>query len=338
MSRVPPVRPSPPTRTSLKFTIRLAGTRLCRAPPHDALTSASTATSDALSRIRSPKCVVRATTFPTSLRRPQPSPRNLRPPREPLADLLLESEPPRLVEHRAAQAIGKILLRDVCVLGVVRVLIPFVIPQFLHQRRRCVADVQRHALGRRLRAPRRAQRPAPFSRCSISAPSRGRSSSRRAADSPPARRACATRRARRPRAAARSDRRVRRPRRPSRSRDGRSSSDPRRPRSFAPSSRARPVDRCRAATCDKRESMLKCSSPHLSCRAKRSCSASRATAAVMCPFGADVRRRRLEHRERAARVAIGLGRRSPRARRRRSRARDRRARARDPRARVRSTS
>src|SRR4051812_34374959 len=55
------------------------------------------------------------------------------PPRQPLRNLLLEPEGTGLVEPRPLQTIGQVLLRDVCLGSVVRVLIPLVIPQFLHE-------------------------------------------------------------------------------------------------------------------------------------------------------------------------------------------------------------
>src|SRR6185312_5785793 len=63
-------------------------------------------------------------------------PLQLRPPRQAFGDLLLEPETPGLVEHRVAQFLGQILLRNVCLRGVVRVLVPLAVTQLLHQRRR----------------------------------------------------------------------------------------------------------------------------------------------------------------------------------------------------------
>src|SRR2546423_13239877 len=57
----------------------------------------------------------------------------LLPPREPLRDFLFEPERAGLIEHAPPEAFGQVLLRDVCLWGVMCVLIPRVISQFLHQ-------------------------------------------------------------------------------------------------------------------------------------------------------------------------------------------------------------
>src|SRR4051812_1134534 len=63
------------------------------------------------------------------------------PPREALCDLLLEAEGARLVEHRSVETFGEVFLWQVCLRNGVRVLVPFSITQFLHQLRRCIANM-----------------------------------------------------------------------------------------------------------------------------------------------------------------------------------------------------
>src|SRR5450432_962277 len=141
-SSVPPVSPIPPTRTFLKVTMGSLKPPF-PSPPHEALASATAETSASLNRILTPNVCSGTRRLIVARRLVL----DLGPPCKTLADLLFEAEAAGLVEHGTAQLVGKILLRNVGVLRVVRVVIPFVISQFLHQRRRRVANVQRHALG-----------------------------------------------------------------------------------------------------------------------------------------------------------------------------------------------
>src|SRR5687767_2438054 len=83
----------------------------------------------------------------------RPSPRfrlQLRPPGHSSRDVFLEAERPRLVEHSPPELFRQILLRDVCLRNAVRVLVPLVIAQFLHQAGWGVPDVHGNRLRRRL--------------------------------------------------------------------------------------------------------------------------------------------------------------------------------------------
>src|SRR5262245_56107140 len=75
------------------------------------------------------------------------SPLQVFPPRQPLGDLLLEAKSARLIERATPQFVRQILLRDVCLRNIVCVLIPRVVPQFLHQLGRRIPDVQGYTLG-----------------------------------------------------------------------------------------------------------------------------------------------------------------------------------------------
>src|SRR3954467_12648385 len=72
------------------------------------------------------------------------------PPLEAFRDFLLESEGSRLVEDAAAQLLRQVLLRDVCLWNRMGILVPFVVPQVLHQARRSVPDVHWNLRGRAL--------------------------------------------------------------------------------------------------------------------------------------------------------------------------------------------
>src|SRR5689334_22121991 len=85
-------------------------------------------------------------TVPTRLRAGTPP--QLLPPGDPLRDFLFERKRPRLVEPRAVKRIRQILLRDICLRGVMRVLVPLSISQFLHQTGGSIPDVQGYRLGR----------------------------------------------------------------------------------------------------------------------------------------------------------------------------------------------
>src|SRR5690606_24535165 len=95
--------------------------------------------------------------FTTSLLR-APVPRfrfatPLLPPRQSLADALLEAERARRVEDRAPQSLREVLLGQVVVLGIERVPVTLPVAEPFHELRRRVPDVQRDRLGWRL--PRR---------------------------------------------------------------------------------------------------------------------------------------------------------------------------------------
>src|SRR4051812_27239934 len=63
------------------------------------------------------------------------------PPLEAFRDFLLESEGSRLVEDAAAQLLRQVLLRDVCLWNRMRILIPRVVAEVLHEGRWSVPDV-----------------------------------------------------------------------------------------------------------------------------------------------------------------------------------------------------
>ena len=213
----------------------------------------------------------------------------------------------RLVESRAAKLVRKVLLRDVCLRARhARTDTPRCTPvpsSAASARCGCAAARPPRVFARRLE--RRAQ--APPSSCSTSAPSRGRSIISR-------QRQISLRRAQHVIRVTRRDGELERLRigepdvlRRHRDRAAEDrSSDRRRPRSCAPSSTARPADRCRADDLWNALSMLK--SLRRPCRSARSEAASRRArrSTVMCPPSPDVLGRRLEHRQRAPRVAVGL--------------------------------